>query len=521
MGEPAKASNTPNGVYPPGIQRFQHSSYFWGLPDSPEVHIQQVDPGNESVRRIFPDYSPKTWAAVLDTAIECLNKVYGQIEHPASDSEEKYVTEVVLSQELAAWREEQHQAGRKLRSKGQGLARISDTVSGILNVGDWSPCLLASSAFYGCFFANMLIGAHDPYLLYSNYCTDMGFFIEHGYHHVFPEFSSILHAEIASPRARETRGGNERRDITALGLIYTRYKVALEEKHAKSLTNKTARVSRDELLAVMLCESGILGMAAEGMVRGFDSTAVAFQFIMSSPGTDMVDVGFDIVNSELFNSLLNTADITESGVITEEALRNVYDAYAHCMTRMFTSQWNHPGSRMCAVLMSWHIQNDRHHYLRRALLGYPKARKGIVDQRIADIEEAFDEHMHTTGFSRPLENACNGKMVCDQVQQLFDRTHGEPMLKDIWYHFAEGAVDYISKGVVDERREDDLVEGSRVAMARAASYGLTEDLTWLMCHAGLHALQVNCLAEAAMFGSLLDDGGLKGKLDRKEEGQRN
>lgn len=38
-------------------------------------------------------------------------------------------------------------------------------------------------------------------------------------------------------------------------------------------------------------------------------------------------------------------------------------------------------------------------------------------------------------------------------------------------------------------------------------------MAWLITHAGHHAWQVNRLYEAAMYGSLLDGGGLRGKLD--------
>ncbi|KAE8152042.1 hypothetical protein BDV25DRAFT_138306 [Aspergillus avenaceus] len=515
MNEPDRRATTSNHFYPPWVQKFLQGSYFWDLRESSITDTQNIEDGNVAVRTIFPNDCLETWQAVINAAIQTLDKVYGQVEHGVSGSEQKHVADVALSSDLQTWREEQHRAGRKLRSKGDGLTRISNTVSGILNVGDWSPCLLSSAAFYGCFHLNMLIGAHDPETMYSNYCVDMGFFIDHGYHRIFPEFETILAAEIANPHSPSTLGGSERRRIAELGLVYFRHKTQLEEKHMKHLTNKTARVSLDELLTVMLCETGIIGMAAEAMARGFDSTTVAFQFIMSNPAEDLVDVGCDIINSELFNSLLNTADITDSGIITEETLRNVYNAYAHCMSPVYTVHWKQTGSRVCSTLLSWHIQNDRHHFLRRALLGYSKVQKGKADQREADVDEAFDEHMRTTGYSKPLRNACDGKGLCNQVQELLHRTHGEPMLKSIWFYFAEGPLEYVAHGIVDECQEDDLVEGSCVAMARAASHGLIEDMAWLLCHANVHALQVNRLNEAAMFGSLLDDGGLMGKMDRK------
>ncbi|KAL5365985.1 hypothetical protein BJX96DRAFT_182195 [Aspergillus floccosus] len=395
----------------------------------------------------------------------------------------RYIVDVALSPELQVRRREQHQAGRKLPSKGTGLAPISSTVCNILKVQDWPSCLLTSAAFYGSFYVNMLIGAHDSETLYSNY---------------------FLQTELANPHARKTPGGRERRDVAELALVYIRHKDQLEKKYTMHLAGRTARLLREKFLAIMLYEAAILGMLAEAIARGYDPATTAIHFILSSPGTNIIDVGSDINNSELFNSLLNTADITDSGIVTEEALRNVYDAYAHCMAPMYTVQTEYCGSRLCAILLSWHMQNGRHHFLRRALLGWPKARKDTIDQREADLDEAFDERMHTTGFSRPLHNARDGKIICNQ----------EPMLKNIWYYFIEAPLEYVSKGGVDEHQEEILVEGSRVAMARAASYGLINEMAWLLCHVNLHATQVNRLTEAAMFGSLLDDGALMGRLDR-------
>ena len=59
-----------------------------------------------------------------------------------------------------------------------------------------------------------------------------------------------------------------------------------------------------------------------------------------------------------------------------------------------------------------------------------------------------------------------------------------------------------------------MAERLRVGLAKAISRGLIDELNWLTLHAHHHAWQVNGLYEMAMFGSLLDDGGLQRKLDR-------
>ena len=50
--------------------------------------------------------------------------------------------------------------------------------------------------------------------------------------------------------------------------------------------------------------------------------------VFSSPGTDVVDVGCDLVDSEVVNAFLNVTDITDTGIVSEDVLRRVYDTYA-------------------------------------------------------------------------------------------------------------------------------------------------------------------------------------------------
>lgn len=264
----------------------------------------------------------------------------------------------------------------------------------------------------------------------------------------------------------------------------------------------------------------MLGMAAESIARGFDAGAVMADLVFSSPGTDVVDVGCDLVNSEVMNSFLNVADITETGVVSEEVLRKIYDAYAAAGARMLTQRWHEPVARMCAALYTWHIQNDRHLFFRRALLGWPKARKTPAQPQFeADFDEAFDKQYHTTGFSRPLDPkyACNGKDTCDHVDHFLHRNQDKPVLRELWEFLVTGPLEYIRAGQVDEQREYELVEGSRLRMAELFSRGQVLEMVWIIAHANHHAWQVNYLFEAAMFGSILDGGKLAGKLDRAEE----
>ena len=157
---------------------------------------------------------------------------------------------------------------------------------------------------------------------------------------------------------------------------------------------------------------------------------------------------------------------------------------------------------------------NRHMFLRRAVLGYAKARKTVPNQREADFDEVFDESFHTTGYSRPLELACDGHERCDMVEQLLASSSASDKLAKLWYYLAIGPLEYVSKGTVDEYCEDSLGTALHIHLAQVYRLGLVEEMTWLICHASQHAWQVNFMMEAAMFGSFLDDGALRGKLDR-------
>ncbi|KAH8694284.1 hypothetical protein BGW36DRAFT_362096 [Talaromyces proteolyticus] len=491
---------------------------FWSLrlPVKQQQDIRATPySGYAEARTLLPDQTKTSWEHILEIGVDKLNTVFKEVEDPTAVTSRSAVAGIVLSPDLQVWREEQHRAGRILPSKGYGLTRTSNTVIEALGIGDLPPPLLTNAALFGSGIANFLIGAIDSKVLLSNYCVDMGFFYEHGYDKVFPEYEPIIRWAATDRYAMATAGGTERRVAAEMGLEYIRKKISLEDGSVRNLSNKTAKMTRKEAIAVNVCECSLLGMAADMIAQGHDKGTIINDFAFGSPGTDVIDVGSDIHNSELFNSFLNTGDVTSSGVVTEESLRRVYDAYAHSCARMFTERWSDPGAKMCSMLFTWHIQNNRHEFLRRAVLGYPKVRsEHTLGQREADIDEVFDEELHTTGFSRPLVNACNGDVICDHVHEQFQKSGGNPLLKELWFYLSEGPLQYASSGVVDAIKEGQLAEGSRISMARAYAGGMVDDLVWFLAHASQHAWQVNYLFEAAMFGSLLDDGGLEGKLDR-------
>ena len=430
------------------------------------------------------------------------------------------VVQLRLSSGLERWREAQHAIGNILPPKGTGLSQASEKALRLFEATSWPEALKTNNTLFGCGIADLLMGAADAPTMLSNYVTDMVFYWEHGYDHIFPSLEVLLQRALLDRKARRTLGGSERRDSVTIGRQYIQGKISLEKQHKTQLMNKSARMSRCAAQIVSLSESSLLGMAAEAIARGFDPGAIMSDLVFSSPGTDVIDVGSDLLNSEIMNSFLNTADVTDTGIVSEEALRRVYDAHAATAARMLTQRWHEPVARMCALLYTWHIQNDRHMFLRRAILGWPKARKKPAwPQHEADFDEVFDKQYHTTGIWRAIDHeyACNGEETCNRVSHLLNSSQEEPLLRGLWWFLVVRPLEYVRGGQINEGHEKYIVECSRLRLAEVYSRGLVLETAWLVAHANHHAWQVNYLFEAAMFGSLLDGGQLAGKLDRKEE----
>ncbi|KAL9116204.1 MAG: hypothetical protein Q9227_000575 [Pyrenula ochraceoflavens] len=494
-------------------------AYFWG--NGYFKHLSRnlfpMHTGYNEAREIIGKGDVESLEKITRQSMEFLTGAFGTLCNSASCNETALIR-LNLSAELQDWRDQQHKLGRVLPPKGTGLKRASPRVLEILHAADWPEALITNNALFGCGIASLLLGAYDVHTMFSNYVTDMAFYHEHGYQYAFPDLDRLISQGTSDVHACQTPGGIERRAAVQVGIKYIKHKIALEQAHKASLAGYSARLDRRMAQTVSLCECSLLGMAEETIVRGFDPAGVMSDLVFGSPGTDVVDVGGDLVNSEIMNSFLNTADITETGVVTEERLRRVYDAYAHTGARMLTERWAEPTARMCAALYTWHIQNDRNMFLRRAILGWPKVRKGgrsADDQREADFDEAFDERYHTTGFSRPLRNACNGEDTCDVVDRFLANTKSS-LLPQLWEALVIDPLRYVRKGTVDRGIEERMEESLRILMVSVYSEGLVLEMVWLIAHANHHAWQVNRLFEAAMFGSLLDSGALVGKLDRVE-----
>jgi hypothetical protein len=471
--------------------------------------------GYAEARRVMGGGSSQELKSLDDYGIKYLTSTFEELDQTTPQG---LLVEFTLSEDLQAWRDSQLKDGHALPAKGDGLIRESDDVIRHLGIEDWPPCLLTASALYGCGLFNLLAGAYDAQTLYSNYGTDMLFYYEHGYHRVFPEFEMLLKQSFKDSRARQTISGVKRRDASVIVQEYVKTKMALEEKYQLKLGKKMMKMNRKQAVILSFCENSIWGGAADAIVRGYDGGAIMHDFGFSAWGTDIVDVGSDLLNSEINNTILCAADFTDTGLITAESLRRVHDAYAHCAARMCTERWAEPSANLNGMLYCWHICNERHWFMRRVLLGRAKARVhvGKREQREADFDEVFDEDFRTTGFSRPLRNPCDGGDPCDHVRARIDASAEQEraLLADIWWLLSTGIVEYARAGVLSKERENNVAERLRVGLAKAISRGLIDELNWLTLHAHHHAWQVNGLYEMAMFGSLLDDGGLQGKLDR-------
>ncbi|XP_037460438.1 uncharacterized protein LOC119331383 [Triticum dicoccoides] len=509
----------PGGGVPPAPRM---SPYFWGEDPVGGFPLQT---GYSEARALIGKGAVADFRRLSRQAEDMVAELFASLgkEAPKAARPRPRVVQLRLSPELALWKSTQHAMGNVLPPKGKGLNQASPEVLAALGAADWPEAMTTNDALFGCGIANLLIGAADLRTLFSNYVTDMVFYYEHGYDHVFPSLHRLLHDGLVDDRALRTLGGRERREVVAVGASYIQAKIALEEAHRTRLKDYSSHLDRQAAQVILLADSSILGMGAEATARGFDPGAVMSDLVFSKPATDVVDVGSDLVNSEVINSFLNVADIAVSGVVSETALRAIYDAYAATCARMFTQRWHEPLVRMCATGTTWHIQNDRHMFLRRALLGWPKARKSPArPQREGDFDEVFDADFRTTGFSRPLdpEYACDGgEETCNHVRRFLGRQDRD-LLGALWWSVVTGPLEYVRQGKVDEQREQHLAELSRLQMAQLFSKGLVHEMAWLLAHACHHAWQVNYLYEAAMFGSLLDGGTLIARLDRAEDETR-
>uniref|UniRef100_A0ACD5XL76 Uncharacterized protein n=1 Tax=Avena sativa TaxID=4498 RepID=A0ACD5XL76_AVESA len=506
----------------PGGGSVRIPPHFWGDAPAAELVGFPVYPGYSEARALIGEGATVDLRRLSRQAQDMVAEMFASIgkDDDQEAGRRPRVVQLRLSPELALWKNTQHAIGNVLPPKGKGLRQASSQVLAQLGATDWPEAITTNNALFGGCTADMLIGAADVRTVFSNYVTDMAVYYEYGYNHVFPHLNGLVQDGLADAHALGTPCGRERREAVTVGIPYIQGKIAMEVVNKTRLKDRSACMDRCAAMVIYMFDCSVLGIRAEATSRGFDAGAAMSDLVFSVNSHDVLDVGSDLVNSEIMNSFLNVADIAASGVVSEPALRAIYDAYAATGARMLTQRWHEPSSRMVANEYIWHIANDRHMLFRRALLGWPKARKSPASpQREADFDEVFDADFRTTGFSRPLdpEYACDGEETCNHVRRFLDR-QDEDLLGAFWWSLVIGPLEYIRQGEVDEQHEEHLTESSRMQMVQLLSKGLVVEMAWLLAHASHHAWQVNYMYEAAMFGSILDGGALIGKLDREEEG---
>ncbi|XP_048544629.1 uncharacterized protein LOC125523627 [Triticum urartu] len=420
---------------PGGGSGIRIHSHFWGEgPVADAEHGFPVYTGYSEARALIGEGATADLTRLSRQAQGMVAKMFASITVGEDGDEEApapaqpRAVQLRLSPELALWKSTQHAIGNVLPPKGKALRQASPQVLAQLGATDWPAALTTNNALFGGCMSNMLIGATDVRTMFSNYVTDMAVNYEYGYSHVFPTLHGLVQDALADAHALGTPYGRECLEAVVVGLPYIQDKIALEVMHKARLKDRSAQMDRRAAQVIYLFDSSVLGIAADATARGFDAGAAMIDLVLSINSHDVIDVGSDLVNSEIMNSFLNVADIAASGVVSEPALRAIYDAYAATGARAFTQRWHEPSARMVDNEIAWHICNDRHMLFRRALLGWPKARKSPArPQREADFDEVFDADFHTTGFSRPLdpEYACDGEETCNHVRRFLRQRQDE------------------------------------------------------------------------------------------------
>lgn len=505
----------------------QTPPYFWGEEWNQERRFKQHAKhcGYEEARILIGRGTQRNIERNISKGLKAVTMAYKVLDenseveskHDWSDSDTSYnqrleslnIVELCFSDDLVAWKREHHGLGRIPSNGRHGRRSASNEVIELLGAEDWPAPLLRTDMLFGAGLMNMLIGAYDARVLYSNYCVDTDSFNEPASERSSPELGRPSSIFATFPKSQKVPLGVERRKAVESGLEYVHGKADLETRYSSRLADKTAKMDRETAHVLYFCEANRAGMAAEAMGRCFDAAAIYDDMVFSSAATDIINIRSDMGNSEIINCCLNTADITNTGVVTEDALRRVYDAYAVLGARCLTERWAEPGGGMNGMLYVWHILNDRSCFLRKAVLGWTKIRREDTKrgQREADFDEVFDVDYHTTGYSRDLKVACNGAEVCDGVERLLETagTRNKELLRKLWMCLAGRPLNYAKGGVVDADQEEGIVQSLATALAQVYHDGLVLEEQWLIAHAHHHAWQINYLMEAAMFGGLLDD----------------
>ncbi|PLB41494.1 uncharacterized protein BDW47DRAFT_122536 [Aspergillus candidus] len=129
--------------------------------------------GNLELRKLIGNGDVRDFERLLGEGTNILTRALETLENPADSK--KAIVDLTWGNSLQRWREDQHELGRVLPSKGNGLTMASAEVIKTLYIENWPAPLLTNNTLFGIGMVNMLIGAHDAQTLFANICVDLCF----------------------------------------------------------------------------------------------------------------------------------------------------------------------------------------------------------------------------------------------------------------------------------------------------------------------------------------------------------
>lgn len=282
----------------------QTPPYFWGEEWSQERRFKQhaKHSGYEEARILIGRGSQEDIERNISKGLKAVTMAYHILEgddakaesnQNCSDSDTSFqqrlenlsIAEVCLSDDLLSWKREHHGLGGIPSDSHCGRRRASNEVIQLLGAENWPAPLLTTDLLFGAGLMNMLIGAYDARVLYSNYCVDTDSFCEPTSERSTPEFDRPSSIFATFPKSHKVRVplGVERRKAVESGMGYIHGKAQLEARYASRLIEKTAKMDRETAHLIYFCEANRAGMAAEASKQIPDTILTLFKTKLSRP----------------------------------------------------------------------------------------------------------------------------------------------------------------------------------------------------------------------------------------------
>ncbi|SEG96113.1 hypothetical protein SAMN05444920_109285 [Nonomuraea solani] len=258
-----------------------------------------------------------------------------------------------------------------------------------------------------------LVAGADNCTADLNAVQDSFFFYEHGFAQMtgsvkgrewYEAWWLAMHESLQHPPSAE------RAIATAINSLYTAYKADLEIAIQEArLGGETVQLmlqqNREEFLHQQLCDSGILGYCVQERENSGHDRQMMWDLAMTGPGTDVIDVGRDLLcSTELGSSMPQMA----GGYLDAERLAQVYGRLCAVQDHMFQGDDLTSGSVVTADLPIWEIANLRHPFVEMALIGRNSVRG--LHFKPAPFEAYWDEEMRMKGTP-----VTPGKYACERL----------------------------------------------------------------------------------------------------------